>query len=586
VYHALVRSLSSKKSLLIWAVLLSILLATHSQAAAKKVIGTPCKKAGISQTVAGKSYKCVLVKKKLIWQLKVVSSNPSTSTNESSKDQLDALESALQIAIQAKAAAELKAKQEAEAKAAAELKAKQEAEAKLAAELKAKQEAEAKAAAELKAKQEAEAKAAAELKAKQEAEAKAAAELKAKQEAEAKAAAELKAKQEADAKAAAELKAKQEAEAKAAADAAALANAKNEAERLAAQAAIEKSAAEAKAKQEADAKAAAELKAKQEADAKAAAELKAKQEADAKAATELKAKQEADAKAATELKAKQEAELPKIAGLSIGELMWGDDFKGSKGSAIDSSNWTLRNCHLVPEFGGGACFNDERQLYSKTAVALDGTDSGSALISTERLLGTSFTQNGVCRTVFCPFVSGRFDTHGKVSFQYGYIEARIQMPSGSGNHPAFWMLGDNINQVGWPTTGEMDIVEIHSNRPTVSTAAVNFSTSYSPNFCCGNHNFIVKELDLGSNVSSGFHLYSLAWLQDKVSFYVDGKHVLTVTPKTLGGYWSFNAPYFLIFNNAISENFSGSWANLQSSQMKIDWVRAYKLEGQGTVIKK
>jgi hypothetical protein len=131
-----------------------------------------------------------------------------------------------------------------------------------AAELKAKQEADAKAAAELKAKQEADAKAAAELKAKQEADAKAAAELKAKQEADAKAAAELKAKQEADAKAAAELKAKQEADAKAA---------------------TEKAAAELKAKQEADAKAAAELKAKQEADAKAAAELKAKQEADAKA---------------------------------------------------------------------------------------------------------------------------------------------------------------------------------------------------------------------------------------------------------------------------------------------------------------
>jgi hypothetical protein len=138
------------------------------------------------------------------------------------------------------------------AKAAAELKAKQEAEAKAAAELKAKQEAEAKAAAE---------KAAAELKAKREAEAKAAAELKAKQEAEAKAAAE---------KAAAELKAKQEAEAKAAA---------------------EKAAAELKAKQEAEAKAAAELKAKQDAEAaaeKAAAELKAKLEAEAKAAASKK----------------------------------------------------------------------------------------------------------------------------------------------------------------------------------------------------------------------------------------------------------------------------------------------------------
>jgi hypothetical protein len=103
---------------------------------------------------------------------------------------------------EAKAAAELKVKQEAEAKAAAE---------KAAAELRAKQEADVKAAAE---------KAAAEIKAKQEAEAKAAAEkanaeLRAKQEADAKAAAdaaaaELKAKQEADAKAAAELKASQE----------------------------------------------------------------------------------------------------------------------------------------------------------------------------------------------------------------------------------------------------------------------------------------------------------------------------------------------------------------------------------------
>jgi len=139
----------------------------------------------------------------------------TTSPTDATNAAIDAANKAADAA-----AAELKAKQEADAKAAAELKAKQEADAKAAAELKAKQEADAKAAAELKAKQEADAKAAAELKAKQEADAKAAAELKAKQEADAKAAAELKAKQEADAKAAtekaaAELKAKQEADAKA-----------------------------------------------------------------------------------------------------------------------------------------------------------------------------------------------------------------------------------------------------------------------------------------------------------------------------------------------------------------------------------
>ena len=176
---------------------------------------------------------------------------PSTTANPIDQAAADA---ALKAAAD-KAAADLKAKEEAEAKAAADLKAKEEAEAKAAAD---------KAAEELKAKQEAEAKAAADLKAKQEAEAKAAAELKAKQEAEEKAAAELKAKQEAEAKAAADLKAKQEAEAKVAAD---------------------KAAADLKTKQEADAKAAAD---------KAAADLKAKKAADAKAAA---AKILADAKA-------------------------------------------------------------------------------------------------------------------------------------------------------------------------------------------------------------------------------------------------------------------------------------------------
>jgi len=155
---------------------------------------------------------------------------PSTTTNPTNEASV-ATDAAIKAAAD-KAAADLKAKQEADAKAAADLKAKEEAEAKAAADkaaedLKAKQEADAKAAADLKAKQEAEEKAAAELKAKQEAEAKAAADLKAKQEAEAKvaadkAAADLKTKQEADAKvaaekAAADLKAKKAAEAKAAA---------------------------------------------------------------------------------------------------------------------------------------------------------------------------------------------------------------------------------------------------------------------------------------------------------------------------------------------------------------------------------
>jgi hypothetical protein len=110
--------------------------------------------------------------------LPIIKFAPLLSSPPAAQQSLTRLRALLDAEVSAKAAAELKAKQEAEAKAAAELKAKQEADAKAAAELRAKQEAEAKAAAELKAKQEIEAavaKALAELKAKQEAEAKASA---------------------------------------------------------------------------------------------------------------------------------------------------------------------------------------------------------------------------------------------------------------------------------------------------------------------------------------------------------------------------------------------------------------------------
>lgn len=329
-------------------------------------------------------------------------------------------------------------------------------------------------------------------------------------------------------------------------------------------------------------KAAEETRLKAEADAKAAAELKAKLEAEAKAAAELKAKLEADAKAA-----KAEAERPKIQGLTIGNLLWGDDFKGTKGSSINSQNWSARNCHRVPtDMGGGACFGTESNYYAPSAISLDGSEDGAAVISTTRATWPLPADAGPCLSNGCAFISGRFDTHGKVSFQYGFIEARIKMPAGSGNHPAFWMLGDNINQVGWPTTGEMDVTEIHSNEPNVTTAAINYSTYFAPNSCCNNHKYTVAALNVGSDVSAGYHTYGVAWLPDSVSFYVDNRLISTTTPQSLGGYWSFNDKFFLILNNAVNSAFSGSWDNLQSSTMTIDWVRSYQLNGQGQVFTK
>ena len=328
--------------------------------------------------------------------------------------------------------------------------------------------------------------------------------------------------------------------------------------------------------------------------AKAAAD---KEIADAKIAAEAKiaADKEIAEKAAAQAKEDAEkaailaAQKPSIAGLQIGNLLWSEDFLGTTSEKLNSKYWSARNCHRVPvSDGGGACFGVESQFYAPSAISLDGSKDGAAVITTTRVDQTNKPADaGICRGDFgCKFVSGRFDTHNKVSFLYGYIEARIKMPAGSGNHPAFWMLGDNINQVGWPTTGEMDITEIHSNVPNETTAAINYSTINAPNTCCTNHNYVVEKLDLGSDVSKDYHLYALAWLPDSISYYADGKLVFKVTRaefETKYGYWSFDKSFFIILNNAVSEGFSGSSANLQSSTMSIDWVRSYQVNGFGEV---
>lgn len=305
-------------------------------------------------------------------------------------------------------------------------------------------------------------------------------------------------------------------------------------------------------------------------------------EAELKLAEQNRIKIEEEAKAAKAL-----AEVPKIQGLQIGALLWGDDFVGKRNASINSSNWSSRNCHRVPQsLGGGACFGTESVYYAPSAIALDGSEDGAAVISTNRITGARPSDAGTCLSYSCSFISGRFDTHGKLAFKFGFIEARIKMPKGSGNHPAFWMLGENINQVGWPLSGEMDITEIRGNYPTISTSATHFSTVYSANTCCDNHRYNVNELELGVDLSGDFHTYAIGWLPNSISYYVDGKLVSTTTPENVGGHWSFNENFFLILNNAVNASFSGPWQDLQSSKMVIDWVRSYKLNGFGEVTKR
>jgi len=278
---------------------------------------------------------------------------------------------------------------------------------------------------------------------------------------------------------------------------------------------------------------------------------------------------------------------PIISGHRVADLLWAEEFKGSAGASVDSKTWTSRYCGHGGENGGGTCHNNEPQWYIPGAIKLDGSSTGSAVITTTRT-GQAPAGASCLAWSGCNYTSGRFDTQGKVSFKYGYIEARIKMPKGGNNWPAFWMIGDNITSVGWPASGEIDIAEQGGHQPWRNSAAVHYSTNGVP-WDVGAHTYDYG--DFGSaasstNYSNDYHLYGFAWKPDRMEFYVDGNLFFTLTKaEARTQNWSFNDYFFVILNNATG-GFGGDWDGWSVSTMHIDYVRAWKVDGYGEVVKR
>ena len=115
--------------------------------------------------------------------------------------------------------------------------------------------------------------------------------------------------------------------------------------------------------------------------------------------------------------------------------------EGPAGQAPDPSHWA----HGI---GGNGWGNKELQYYTDSTnnTALDG--AGNLLITAreETFMGNAYT-------------SGRLTTKGIFEQAYGRFEARMKLVSGVGMWPAFWIMGGNIDEAGWPGAGEIDIME-------------------------------------------------------------------------------------------------------------------------------
>ena len=158
-----------------------------------------------------------------------------------------------------------------------------------------------------------------------------------------------------------------------------------------------------------------------------------------------------------------------------------------------------------------------------------------------------------------------------MAFTYGLIQARIQIPVGRGIWPAFWMLGQDIDAVGWPQCGEIDVLEGFGADP-----AVVHGTVHGPGY--SGSAGITASHDAGTSLAGDFHVYSVQWERDRIRWYLDDQLYSTVTPADVrGNPWVFDHDFFLLLNVAVGGTLPG---NPDSSvtfpqTMLIDYIRVY-----------
>ncbi|GIM97475.1 glycoside hydrolase family 16 protein [Paractinoplanes toevensis] len=210
-------------------------------------------------------------------------------------------------------------------------------------------------------------------------------------------------------------------------------------------------------------------------------------------------------------------------------------FDGPAGSPIDPAVWNH-------ETGGGGWGNGELETYTDSAENSYVDGRGHLRITAYRT-GTGFT-------------SARITTQGKVEVRPGsYVEASITAPVGAGVWPAFWTIGTDIGEVGWPACGELDIFEGTGATPTKAHVAAHMATTANSktdkSYGWGDPG---GTTDVGSSLAAGPHRFGVYFDDRIVRFYLDRKPTMTLRASDAlrsGRSWPFGKPQYLILNVAI-----------------------------------
>ena len=239
-------------------------------------------------------------------------------------------------------------------------------------------------------------------------------------------------------------------------------------------------------------------------------------------------------------------------------LVWADEFNGGPSLGKD---WVAENWPA-------GYVNNELQTYTSKPV-----DGKSTLV-----VADGFLNINCFKAADGKIYSGRVNACPNTGWLYGYFEARINLPSGKGTWPAFWMMPCNVDWTtnGWPKCGEIDIMEEVGANPNYVSSSLHTENYNHTKGTQKTHEMYLP------GAEGSFHVYAVEWTEDEIVTYVDGKVQLRASRASMGtdhASWPFHYAFYPILNLA----WGGDWGgykgvddNALPVTMKIDYVRIFQ----------
>ena len=239
-------------------------------------------------------------------------------------------------------------------------------------------------------------------------------------------------------------------------------------------------------------------------------------------------------------------------------IVWQDEFDKD---SLDLTKWSR-------EIGGHGWGNNELQFYTDS-------DSNSYVENGNLILKAQVVPQGIGSSKGLRYYSSaRLRTYGKGDWKYGRIEVKAKVASGQGIWPAIWMLPTDWLFGGWPSSGEIDIMEHVGYDLGVVHGSVH-TEAY-------NHKINTQRSSARkiANVDTEFHVYSIIWDKDKISFFIDGVQYFLFENDQQGNYktWPFDQRFHLLINIAVGGDWPGNPDNSTNfpRKMLVDYVRVYE----------